>query len=378
MNLKLIQGGLVDETIKKQQEKEKHKTAVFRIFEKVFSALFLMFSIAVFGFSLEIKINENQPISRTAVKVVVSQSMSEKEKSNKYLFDNNLNNQVEMFDLIVMNPLPNEEEIKLYDVVVYETQGQMVLHRIVEIKDVDEEYNVKRYIFKGDANKEADKTPVLYSQMRGIYRGNRIQYLGSFVIFINSPAGYLCIFLIVVTLIAYPLIERKLVKEIKRRLAIVENKSFPNIEDSDDKTEEISFIINHEASTKNNIKILEFDGLENSSFDEKVSKLNEKQEEYYLDISLHASLIAGVKRIKKEYFEEYKIGSNLLVKFEIHNGIIRCFFNQNILEAIPASLDIIDEKSLNEARENITRTSILIKKRNSKKKNPLSGLEWRE
>lgn len=378
MNLKLIQGGLVDETIKKQQEKEKHKTAVFRIFEKVFSALFLMFSIAVFGFSLEIKINENQPISRTAVKVVVSQSMSEKEKSNKYLFDNNLNNQVEMFDLIVMNPLPNEEEIKLYDVVVYETQGQMVLHRIVEIKDPDEEYNVKRYIFKGDANKEADKTPVLYSQMRGIYRGNRIQYLGSFVIFINSPAGYLCIFLIVVTLIAYPLIERKLVKEIKRRLAIVENKSFPNIEDSDDKTEEISFIINHEASTKNNIKILEFDGLENSSFDEKVSKLNEKQEEYYLDISLHASLIAGVKRIKKEYFEEYKIGSNLLVKFEIHNGIIRCFFNQNILEAIPASLDIIDEKSLNEARENITRTSILIKKRNSKKKNPLSGLEWRE
>ncbi len=378
MNLKLIQGGLVDETIKKQQEKEKHKTAVFRIFEKVFSALFLIFSIAVFGFSLEIKINENQPISRTAVKVVVSQSMSEKEKSNKYLFDNNLNNQVEMFDLIVMNPLPKEEEIKLYDVVVYETQGQMVLHRIVEIKDVDEEYNVKRYIFKGDANKEADKTPVLYSQMRGIYRGNRIQYLGSFVIFINSPAGYLCIFLIVVTLIAYPLIERKLVKEIKRRLAIVENKSFPNIEDSDDKTEEISFIINHEASTKNNIKILEFDGLENSSFDEKVSKLNEKQEEYYLDISLHASLIAGVKRIKKEYFEEYKIGSNLLVKFEIHNGIIRCFFNQNILEAIPASLDIIDEKSLNEARENITRTSILIKKRNSKKKNPLSGLEWRE
>ena len=378
MNLKLIQGGLVDETIKKQQEKEKHKTAVFRIFEKVFSALFLMFSIAVFGFSLEIKINENQPISRTAVKVVVSQSMSEKEKSNKYLFDNNLNNQVEMFDLIVMNPLPNEEEIKLYDVVVYETQGQMVLHRIVEIKDPDEEYNVKRYIFKGDANKEADKTPVLYSQMRGIYRGNRIQYLGSFVIFINSPAGYLCIFLIVVTLIAYPLIERKLVKEIKRRLAIVENKSFPNIEDSDDKTEEISFIINHEASTKNNIKILEFDGLENSSFDEKVSKLNEKQEEYYLDISLHASLIAGVKRIKKEYFEEYKIGSNLLVKFEIHNGIIRCFFNQNILDAIPASLDIIDEKSLNEARENITRTSILIKKRNSKKKNTLSGLEWRE
>ena len=277
-----------------------------------------------------------------------------------------------------MNPLPKEEEIKLYDVVVYETQGQMVLHRIVEIKDADEEYNVKRYIFKGDANKEADKTPVLYSQMRGIYRGNRIQYLGSFVIFINSPAGYLCIFLIVVTLIAYPLIERKLVKEIKRRLAIVENKSFPNIEDSDDKTEEISFIINHEASTKNNIKILEFDGLENSSFDEKVSKLNEKQEEYYLDISLHASLITGVKRIKKEYFEEYKIGSNLLVKFEIHNGIIRCFFNQNILDAIPASLDIIDEKSLNEARENITRTSILIKKKNSKKKNPLSGLEWRE
>lgn len=384
MNLKLIRGGLVDETIKKQQEKEKHRTAVFRIFEKVFSALFLLFSIAVFGFSLEIKINENQPISRTAIKVVVSQSMSEKEKSNLYLFENNLNNQVEMFDLIVMNPLPKEEEIKLYDIVIYETQGQMVLHRIVEIKEVDEQYNLRRYIFKGDANKEVDKTPVLYSQMRGIYRGNRIQYVGSFVIFINSPAGYLCIFLIAATLIAYPLIERKLVKEIKKRLAVVENNSFMNTEENNDKTEEISFVINDEASNKNNIKIIEFEEIDNASFDERVFKLTSKQEDYYLDISLHASLIKGSRRIKNDQFEEYKIGSDSLVKFEIHNGIIRCLFNQNIAKTIPAFLDIIDEKTLNEARENITCTSKLIKEKKSikrdgsKKENRLTGLEWRE
>ena len=384
MNLQLIRGGIVDETIKKQQEKEKHRTAVFRIFEKIFSVLFLLFSISVFGFSLEIKINENSPISRTAAKVVVSQSMSEKEESNKYLFENNLNDQVDMFDLIVMYPLPKEEEIKLYDIIIYETQGQMVLHRIIDIKEADEIYPIKRYIFKGDANKEADKTPVLYSQMRGIYKGNKIQYVGSFIIFINSPAGYLCIFLIVATLIAYPLIERKLNKEIKKRLSIVENKASCSIEKNNDDSEEISFVINDEASIKNNIKIIEFDEIDNSSFDEKVSNLANEQEDYYLEISLHTSLIKGIRRIKKEAYEEYKIGTDSLVKFEIHNGIIKCIFNQNIDKTIPAPLDIIDEKSLNRARENITCISKIIKeknaikKNNSKKKIPLNGLEWRE
>ena len=365
MNLKLIRGGLFDETIKKQQEKEKNRTAVFVILEKILSTLFLLFSISVFALSLEIKINENQPISRTAIKVVVSQSMSAKDPGNTYLFENNLNNQVDMFDLIVMKPLPKEEELKLYDIVIYETQGQMILHRIIEIKEPDEIYLIKRYIFKGDANKEVDKTAVLYSQMRGIYKGSNIKYIGSFIIFINSPAGYLCIFLIVLTLIVYPIIDKKLNKEIAKRLAVCEKEKSLDRKIKDSK--EINFVIKPKSTDKDS-KVIKIEDLENSSFDEKVSKLNNEQEDYYLEISLHASLISGVRRIKKLNYEEYKIDSKLLIRFEIHNGIIKCLFNQNLNSAIPASIDIKNEKSLNTAKDFLDLSYKKIKENRSLKK----------
>ena len=367
MNLKLIRGGLFDETIKKQQEKEKNKTAVFVILEKILSTLFLLFSISVFGLSLEIKINENQPISRTAIKVVVSQSMSIKDPGNTYLFENNLNNQVDMFDLIVMKPLPKEEELKLYDIVIYETQGQMILHRIIEIKEPNEIYPIKRYIFKGDANKEVDKTPVLYSQMRGIYKGSNIKYIGSFIIFINSPAGYLCIFLIVLTLIAYPIIDNKLNKEAAKRLAIYEKEKTINKGKNIKSNNDINFL-NENNSTNKDSKNIEFEDLENSSFDEKVSKLTNEQENYYLEICLHTSLIKGTRRIKKVNYEEYKIGSESIARFEIHNGIIKCFFNQNLNNSIPKSIEIINENLLNKAKDLIDLSSKTIKENRLLKK----------
>ena len=55
--------------------------------------------------------------------------------------------------------------------------------------------------------------------MRGIYQGKRVPYIGSFVVFMNSPAGYLCIALLICVVVAYPLIERKMKKETALRMA---------------------------------------------------------------------------------------------------------------------------------------------------------------
>ena len=50
----------------------------------------------------------------------------------------------------------------------------------------------------------------MYSQMQAIYEGDRIPFVGSFFAFMQSPAGYLCILLVVIAMIATPIAEKKL------------------------------------------------------------------------------------------------------------------------------------------------------------------------
>jgi hypothetical protein len=54
--------------------------------------------------------------------------------------------------------------------------------------------------------------------MRAIYKGERIPYIGSFFAFMQSPLGYLCILLVVFSMIATPIVEKKLKKATDERL----------------------------------------------------------------------------------------------------------------------------------------------------------------
>ena len=56
----------------------------------------------------------NKPVGNLPVaRVVQSDSMSFKNEENKYLFENNLNNQFETFDIILTYKLPEEKDLKL-------------------------------------------------------------------------------------------------------------------------------------------------------------------------------------------------------------------------------------------------------------------------
>lgn len=155
------------------------------------------------------------------VKTVQSPSMARKNPRNKYLQENNLNNQIGIDDLVVLRKMPAESDLKLYDIVMYEREEEdqtlLILHRIVEIT---EDESGKKYKFQGDALSTFDNKPVTYSQMKGIYKNERVPYLGSFVKFLQSPAGYLCIILIICVAFAYPFLDKKLenAKEIRLRL----------------------------------------------------------------------------------------------------------------------------------------------------------------
>ena len=147
--------------------------------------------------------------------------MAEKNEKNKYLFDHQLNDQLQMFDVVVCRHLPAEEDLKLYDVVVYKQDDMYIIHRIVGIEEPNEKHpNERHFLLQGDAVARADIFPVLYSQMQGIYRGTRIPYIGSFVLFLQSPAGWLCMLLVIFAMVVSPIVE-KIVDNAKKERGII-------------------------------------------------------------------------------------------------------------------------------------------------------------
>ncbi len=123
----------------------------------------------------------------------------------------NLNDQLHTFDLIFTQELPGEFELELYDIVVYEYRGELIIHRVIGIEEPNASHPEHRhFLLRGDSVKWSDEFPVLYEQMRAIYKGNRIPFVGSFFAFMQSPAGYLCLLLVVFAMIATPLMEKKL------------------------------------------------------------------------------------------------------------------------------------------------------------------------
>lgn len=367
MNIKLIRGGFADGEIKKQREKSAKKTAVFRTLEIILSAALFVAAITVFFFSLQVKINEKKPVERNVIKVVKSASMAEKDGFNKYLTENNLNDQIQMFDLIVVSPLPKESDLKLYDIVVYEADGQMIVHRIVDIKEADETHPQRRFVLQGDANRYSDKFPVLYSQMKGIYGGKKVPYIGSFVVFMNSPAGWLCVLLVVAVCIAYPFIEKKLKKEADLRFAAMQAQS---------QGEESAEFFTETAAAAETAAASAAAGAEGratafikprvETLFEKYLNLTDEQKRFYDEIVAYAAAIPGSRQIKNDRYEEYRYGNARLVRVLIRRDTVVCAYlmtnvnfkryvagNKIKVKTAPSVLKISDESALRAAKDSI-------------------------
>ncbi len=368
MRIKLVRGGFVDGEVRKQREKEAKKSAAINVLEKIITFVFLTVVIIMFFFSVSLKINENKPIERNTVKVVKSSSMSTKAESNLYLVENNLNNQIQMFDVVVVKPLPKESELKLYDIVVYEVDGQMIIHRIVDIKEPDETHSERRFVLQGDANKYSDTFPVLYSQMKGIYTGNKISYVGSFVVFMNSPAGWLCFILVIVVCLIYPFIDKKLRKENFSRYALIQGWS-QNKEKQElltDKSSESASFLEENSVTIDTGKDVSFMSPIVKTLSEKYVELSEEQKFFFNEIVAYASSIKDSKQIKNDRYEEYKYGGGRLVRVNIKRGIVVCEYlipndsykryvsgNKVKVKTAPILLKLTDKSTLQAAKDSI-------------------------
>lgn len=236
MALRLIRHGAEDKNIIKEYIKARKKghKKNGKAFDTLISILLCTVFAVAFGFSLYVNVSGNQYFDDVpTLKVVQSSSMSEKNPKNKYLTENNLNDQFDTFDVIFVYKAPAEEDLKLYDIVVYEieknTKTELVVHRIVGIEEPNSKHpNERLFQTQGDAVSAPDAGVVKYSQIKAIYRGERVPLVGSFIMFLQSPAGWMCMILMLAATIATPIIDKKLEKERNKRLYALSQKRAEN------------------------------------------------------------------------------------------------------------------------------------------------------
>ncbi len=221
--IKLTRLGAEDEKIKKEylKNKDKKQSVIWGIINLVIPIIACTVMLTLFIGSVVVGALKNNVVGDVPVlKVVQTASMAQKYEKNEYLFENDLNDQLQVYDLIFVHKLPEENDLKQYDIVVYEVEpGVMLVHRIVNIEEPNASHPNERYfLLQGDNVAYPDKFPVKYSQMKGIYRGTRIPFMGTIAVFMQSAAGVLCVMLIVFASIFMPFIEKRLNKEKKLRL----------------------------------------------------------------------------------------------------------------------------------------------------------------
>ncbi len=188
---------------------------------KGLSYLLLLVLVGVFAYSLAsrfmgtaMNFGGNIPL------VIVSGSMSEKHPSNPYLFANGLDDQFNTYDIIVVTPYREVDEVELYDVLAYQgSDGSIVVHRVVDIVDTSDG---KMFITQGDANDKTDQNVFYgdylpFQQVVGHYDGFRIPAAGAFVLFLQSGAGVICIVSIVYCFLIFEYYRRKMDRSIEKR-----------------------------------------------------------------------------------------------------------------------------------------------------------------
>jgi len=314
--LRIIRGGLDDEDIKKEysEQNNRKKGNFLGIVEKIVPIVLCTLLSVVFIFSAYTSLFGDGLVKNIpAVKVVASPSMSSKYEKNKYLFDNKLDNQIDTYDLIVLHQLPKEEDLKLYDIVVYEVEGYMLVHRIVGIEEPNEKHpNERHFLLQGDAVQYPDRFPVRYSQMRSIYRGERVPCVGSFVYFMQSPAGILCFILIVFATIALPIIEKKINGARSERYQLILSLATPVAEGS----------ANVPDGATSTDATLAFGTGNRLTFREKLAKLNKERLIWFNQILSALYTIDGLRVSESKRGMTFRKGNKTLAKLSISGKTI--------------------------------------------------------
>ncbi|MBO7344485.1 MAG: hypothetical protein J6U92_00905, partial [Clostridia bacterium] len=322
MTLKMIRHGLEDDDIIKEKQTSVKPNGVGTILVNVFNCIVAGILCCFFVFSLYVGLTKDKaPNGIPSIKVVKTASMATKNQKNEYLFENDINDQIQAFDLIITHHLPKEEELKLYDIVVYAVDDAYVIHRIVGIEEPNEKQPNERYfLLQGDANDRPDIFPVKYEQMQGVYRGIRIPFVGSFVLFMQSPAGWLCIMLVLGALIATPILEKKIKKEREKRYQII----LLAQKNNEVVVNEVVAIVNQEVGEETDVTNVYPERKDFRTFKEKLEDADDLIKDRYQKLTDFIARIQGVRAIESKKQISFKKGSLPIARFNFRGKTLCC------------------------------------------------------
>ena len=366
LTVRSIKHGLDDEQIKKEYLRTQGKSKKNKGLDFILSLFLCIILCVVFAFSLYVNLSD-ESFSDTVptIRVVKSDSMSKKHERNVYLAQNDLNDQFFTFDIILTYKIPDEEDLELYDIVVYESDGTFIVHRIVGIEEPTEDNHPgeRWFVCQGDANGVSDRFPVKYEYMRGIYRGERLPFVGSFVLFMQSPAGWLCVFLVVAAFFIIPFVDKKIWNAILQRLreigfidqdgSIIElatatsgetslinappvEKSVTAVEvqtvvtkdldDNDDTEEDIFEELDDDLDEEDNDDEVTVDGVrvkrKSKTFFEMLSLTTQMMQNRYTVISELIERIDGLRLRDSKKYRPYCLGNKTLIKLSVRGRIL--------------------------------------------------------
>lgn len=217
---------LLDAALNERSERTKKVKKILFIVRTSVFVLFLVMIIPLFLFSLITRIAGDRPIFGKTIMIVASGSMGEKDDGNDYL--ENLNDQIDKYDIIVLEKVESIDELKLYDIIAYKNkEGTNIIHRIVAINGSGD--NVQ-FIMRGDANNVNDDFKPKPSDVIGVYRGKRIPLVGIIVMFLQSYSGIITVVALLYCLFMIDIVSRKIdrceTKRTNQLLSIIDSDEF--------------------------------------------------------------------------------------------------------------------------------------------------------
>lgn len=225
---------------------------------KIGSYLILGLILVFFGISLYSRFSGNIiPFGDSTLIVIGSGSMSERYQTNTYLFENDLTNQFNAYDIIGITKYESESDIELYDVIAFtDRAGTTIVHRIIQINELED--GTKGYITQGDANSRNDVgsryyTYLTYDNIIGYYNETRIEAIGVFIIFLQSNAGIITIVAIAYCLFMFDYYNTRYDNTIEERTQLLLKESSFNLESELDVAEEIDIVYKEELIYKNSV-----------------------------------------------------------------------------------------------------------------------------